>query len=334
MIDMIMIPINYKIRLEHTLMERTENYIERQFFALGTINYIKIFGCKSERLLDQAVDRVSVIEQHMSAFLMDSDISHINAAAGTGSVSIHRDTMLLLKRGTEFSHLSEGAFDITVRPLVELWGIGKKKNYVPEKQELQSALKLVNYKDLVLDEANSHAALKQPGQAIDLGGIAKGYAADEVKRLLKDNQVSSALINLGGNIVTIGKRPEGGLWQIGLQNPLARTGEYLGKLSVSEKTIVTSGSNERFFIRDGIRYHHILDSKTGYPASSSLLSVTVVCDCSMDADALTTALFVLGVREGMQLLKKYHADAIFITENLGLYLTEGLINHFTITKSA
>lgn len=315
-------------------MEKTRNYIDKEFHALGTINYIKIYDYFDESVLQQAVSRVNEIEQHMSAFLKGSDISRINGKAGEGFVEIHKDTLLLLKRGTSFSNLSDGAFDMTVRPLVELWGIGKKQNYIPSDKEIHSILKLVNYKDLILDEKNNLAMMKHPGQSVDLGGIAKGYAADEVKRILKENHVTSAIINLGGNVITIGNRPDGELWKIGIQNPMAKTGVFLGKLSVSEKTIVTSGSNERFFIKDGVRYHHILDAKTGFPANSSLLSVTVVSDCSMDADALTTALFVLGLKDGIQLLKKYHAEAIFVAENLGLYLTEGLINNFTINKSA
>jgi thiamine biosynthesis lipoprotein len=315
-------------------MEKMQRYIDKEFYALGTINYIRIYDCFDEAILTKAVDRVKEIEQHMSAFLPDSDISKINLSSGKGSVKVHKDTMSLLQRGTYFSKLSDGAFDMTVRPLIELWGIGKKKNYIPACQEIRDTLKLVNYKDLVVDEKQNLAAMKYAGQSVDLGGIAKGYAADEVKRILEENNITSAVINLGGNVVTMGNRPDKGLWQIGLQNPLAKTGQYLGKLSVSGKTIVTSGSNERFFIKDGIRYHHILDARTGYPAKSSLLSVTVVCDCSMDADALTTSLFVLGVKDGMHLLKQYHADALFVTENLGLYLTEGLINYFTINKSA
>lgn len=313
-------------------MVDSKHYIEKQFFALGTINYIKIYDCYDEAILQLAVDRVNEIEQHMSVFLQGSDISNINSNAGNGLVSIHEDTMQLLKLGTSFSVLSDGAFDMTVRPLVELWGIGKKKNYIPTQEEIHAALQLVCYKDLFLDETNIKAGMRNPGQSVDLGGIAKGYAADEVKRILKENHVNNALINLGGNVLTMGKRPDETPWQIGIQNPLAPTGNNFGNLSLSEKTIVTSGSNERFFIKDGIRYHHIIDAKTGSPAQSSLLSVTVVCDCSVDADALTTALFVLGLEAGVNLLHRYNADAIFITNNLGLYLSEGLKDCFTIAN--
>jgi len=305
-------------------------YIDRCFNALGTVNYIKIYNCENEEIIDLAVNRVFEIEQMMSAFKENSDIGRINRNSGNGLTEVHQDTLKLLNRAAEFSKMSSGAFDVTIRPLVELWGIGKKQNFIPEKHEISKVKKLVNYNDILLDNAGSSAALKHPGQAVDLGGIAKGYAADEVRRILNENNIVNALINLGGNIVTMGTRPDGTPWQVGVQNPLAPTGKYAGTLGLSDKTIVTSGSNERFFIKDGIRYHHIIDPRTGKPAQSSLLSVTAVCDCSMDADALTTALFILGIERGLELLEKLQAQAVFITESHKIIITAGLRENFKV----
>lgn len=305
-------------------------YIDRCFSALGTVNYIKIYNSGKEEIIELAVNRVFEIEQMMSAFKLNSDIGRLNINSGNGFTGVHQDTMKLLNRAVEFSEMSSGAFDITVRPLVELWGIGRKKNFIPDKHEINKVKKLVNYRDVLLDNAGSGAALRNAGQAVDLGGIAKGYAADEVKRILLENKIEKALINLGGNIVTIGTRPDGQVWQVGVQNPMASSGKYLGTLGLSDKTIVTSGSNERFFIKDGIRYHHILDPRTGKPARSSLLSVTAVCDCSMDADALTTALFILGIERGLELLEKLKAQAVFVTENLNIIVTTGLKDNFKV----
>lgn len=186
--------------------------IERSFYSLGTLNNIKIFNCKNELLLDMAQNRVNEINDRMSAFKPESDISKINSASGKGFAEIHEDTIKLLARAIEFSKITAGAFDITIRPLVELWGIGKKNNYIPSDDEIENAKKLVNYKDIVLDYANCRAMLTNPNQCIDLGGIAKGFAADEVKRILVEGNVDCALINLGGNIITIGNRPDGSLW--------------------------------------------------------------------------------------------------------------------------
>lgn len=312
--------------------QNDETIAEKVFYALGTINLIKIFDHVEGSVIDLAVERVHQIEQRMSAFLPGSDIFEMNKNAGNGYTRIHKETFRLLERGNYFEELTGGAFNMMVRPLVELWGIGKKGNYVPEEKEIKRIRKLVDYKSLLLDKKNCLAALKHPGQALDLGGIAKGYAADEVKRILTKNKVKNALINLGGNVLTLGQHPDGDLWRIGIQNPLKPTGSYLGTLSMTDKTIVTSGCNERFFMKGGIRYHHILDPRTGSSARSSLLSVTVVADCSTDADALTTALFVLGLRDGIPLLRRQKAEAIFITENLGIYLTDGLKNLFSIKQ--
>jgi len=303
---------------------------ERIFYALGTLNQIKIFDRLDEQLLDIAVQRVLEIETLMSAFKTDSDVSKINQNAGKGFVSIQAETYRLIKRSLAFSKMSDGAFDITVRPLVELWGIGKKKNYIPTEEELICTGKLVDYRKLILDKNNHRAALRDNGQAIDLGGIAKGYAAEEIKRIFAENKVKSALINLGGNIVAIGSQPDGKVWKIGIQNPCAPTGKYFGFLSIIDKTIVTSGINERFFMKDGIRYHHILDPRTGMPASNKILSVTVICDCSTDADALTTTLFVIGAEHGMELVKKLKTEAIFVTESLDIIASIGLKDKFNL----
>lgn len=309
------------------------NCISRNFFSLGTVNTIKIYNCDDKELLERAVTRVNEIDDLMSAFKVDSDVSILNRNSGKGFIDIHPDTFKVLNRSIEFSQMSSGAFDITIRPMVELWGIGKKKNFIPCEDEINKVKKLVNYKGVLLDKSNCRACLEIPGQSIDFGGIAKGFAADEVKKILVEGNVENALINLGGNIVTIGNRPDGRPWQIGIQNPLEATGSHLGILNVSDKTIVTSGCNERFFMKDGIRYHHILDPRTGMPAKTTALSITAVADCSMDADALTTALFILenGFRENsFHLASSFNAEVIIIKSDDNVLITDGLKENFKV----
>lgn len=307
-----------------------ESCKHRQFEALGTFNEIRIYDCFDDTLLEKAVNRVLEIDDRMSAFKKYSDISNLNRNAGIKPVKVHSETLNLLILSKKISELSGGAFDITVRPVVELWGIGRKYNFIPTKREINKVKKYVNYKDLIIDEKNSSAYLKKVGEAVDLGGIAKGYAADEVKRILVQEEATSAIINLGGNIVTIGERPDSMQWCIGIQNPTAVTGNYFGLLYVSDKTVVTSGVNERFFIKDGIRYHHIIDPRCGKPAKSSLLSVTAVCESSVIADALTTAAFVLGIQRGSKLLQEFDAEAVFVTDELNVIATNGLKSNLTI----
>lgn len=307
-----------------------DNTIEKTFFALGTVNSIRLFNCDNTEIIEKAVQRVYEIDDIMSAFKSDSDISKISRNAGGALQKVHKETFELIKKAVEFGKLSNGTFDITMRPLIELWGINKKDNFIPSEFEIQEALKLVNYQDIILDEKNHSVALNNFGQALDLGGIAKGYAADEVKRILLENGIESALINLGGNVVTIGKKQDGQEWKVGIQNPQAPTGEYLGVLTATNKTIVTSGCNERFFIKDGITYHHILDPRTGSPAQSDLLSVTAVCSCSADADAITTALFILGPEKCTDILNKLKVETIFITKDMSIIVSNGLLDNFKV----
>lgn len=305
-----------------------ENGRTVSFYALGTANFITAFGCVGDSAIRLARDRVLEVDDEMSAFKPGSDISILNDSSGCGPVRLHGETVALLNRALEYSRLSGGAFDCTVRPLTKLWGIGKKGDYVPTVREITELLPFIGYNGLEIDAEESTAALAIKEMAVDLGGIAKGFAADEAKRILAECGVVSALVNLGGNIATLGCRPDGHPWRIGIQNPLAATGEFLGVLSVSDKTVVTSGCNERFFIRDGVRYHHILDPRTGRPAQSGLLSVTAVCGSSTDADALTTALFVLGRERGTALLQKTGAEAVFISDDLAITATDGLAGTF------
>lgn len=308
--------------------EKYNKKYEISFLALGTLNTISAFGVKSEEALNAARKRVLEIDDRMSAFKYDSDIMKINRNAGSEAQNINIDTLNLLKRALDFSKASKGAFDITIRPLTALWGFGTKQNYIPGKVEIEEVLPLVNYKDVILDDKRCTAFLRNKGQAIDLGGIAKGYAADEVKRILLQYNIKNALINLGGNIMTMGNNPSGAPWRIGIQNPLAVRGQYIGTVTATNQTIVTSGSNEQFFIKDEVRYHHIIDPRTGYPTKNELLSVTVLCESSTDADALTTALFVSDISEAATLLKDNNAEAIFIMQNQDIFITEGVVNNF------
>ena len=295
-----------------------KHFMDRMFCAMGTINAIKTFDGEEEALTG-AVERVLELDDRMSAFKKSSDVSLLRENAGCGFVRLHRDTFGLLRRAREFSALSAGTFDVTVRPLIELWGIGKKANYIPSEREIEAARSLTGYKSILLCENSSYAALEHPGQSVALGSAAKGYAADEVKRILLENGVTSGMINLGGNVAAIGSRPDGSPWRVGIQNPLAPSGQYLCVLSVRDKTVVTSGVNERFFIKGGVRYHHIMDPRTGKPAQNGFLSVSVAASDSAAADMLSTALFILGPSEGGPLLKRFGAGAVFITKDMKIH---------------
>ncbi len=294
---------------------------EKTFPALGTLNNIRIWDARDSRIFDKVVQRVTEIERRMSAFLPDSDISRIRACAGRGFAAIGEDTFRLIQKAVGFSALSDGAFDVTLRPLVELWSIGENGGRIPSDSEIAETLCLAGYRDIEIREDSFEASLKSPGQALDLGGIAKGFAADEAGRILRESGVRSAIVNFGGNILTIGEKPDGQPWKIGILNPFAARGRHLCILEASDEAVVTSGGSEQFFIKDGIRYHHILDPRSGRPAQSGLLSVTVVGPSSVDADALSTALFVLGPEKGIPLLRTAGAEARCASSSLSRFLS-------------
>jgi len=241
----------------------------------------------------------------------------------------------VLETALRYAELTGGAFDPTIGPLVKLWGIGSETQRVPDKAEIAVALELVNYRDLIIDRNSGTAFLRRRGMEIDLGGIAKGYAADEAARIAREGRVKRGIIDLGGNIYALGWRNERGSvpWRIGVQNPFSNRGESLGMLKVHDTSVVTSGVYERFFVNesDGTRYHHIFSTADGYPADNGLLSVTIVCGRSIDADALSTAVFAMGYERGKVLINSLpNAEAVFVFSDRTVKITEGLSGIFSL----
>lgn len=299
--------------------------MKKIFFALGTINTIETAGNDNGQALLEAALRVMELDDRLSAFKPDSEISRINQAAGKRSVPVHPDTMLIIKTAIKYAEFSDGAFDITIRPLVELWGAGSKLNLLPSPAKIEQARQLVNFRDILLDEQACSVMLKRQDQALDLGGIAKGYAADEARRILLAHGVYEALINLGGTVEIIGAART-----VGIQHPQLPTGTPMGRVSISDQAVVTSGTYEKFFVKDGIRYHHLLDPRTGLPADSGLCSVTIIGDSAMVLDALTTAALVLGLEAGSALAASCGLQAIFVNDEQGVFAAQGLKDHFSL----
>ena len=239
-------------------------------------------------------ERLNDIENKMSVNIENSEIYNINKNAGDKPTKVSEETFALIKKAVSFGELSGGAFDISLGPVIKLWGIGTENQRIPDKSEITKALQLTGYKKIIIDNENQSIFLKDKGMGLDLGGIAKGHAADEIKRILEENDVKSAIIDLGGNIIAHGNKTDGTEWKVGIQDPYSERNHYLGVLNVSDSTIVTSGTYERFFIENNVRYHHIFDAKTGYPCDNEVMAVTIVADISEDADALSTAVLFGG----------------------------------------
>ncbi len=293
------------------------------FTAMDT--YMEITAYTSdESVLDEAEQEILRLEALLSVTDEGSEIYAINHADGE-SVEVSEETYDLLSLALELAEETDGAFDPTIYPLVEAWGFTTGDYRVPEEDEIQTLLGLVDYTKVKL----SVGSVTLPTDTeLDLGAIAKGYAADMVCALLEDAGVESALLYLGGNIQAIGTKPDGSAWRIGIQAP--ESSEYIGVLSVSDAAVVTSGGYERYFTGDdGETYWHIIDPATGYPADSGLLSVTIIADSGSYADALSTALFVMGAEEAIAFWQEHSDfDMVLLTESGEVYVTDGVYEEF------
>ena len=302
-------------------------YYNTTGFGLGTIIEQK-FAAESADDANQFFCRINEtlrkVESEMSYFIAGSSVSQLNLSDGKSSVKIDSDTFAVLEAADAFYKLSGGAFDVTAAPLTALWRDCINSKTVPEAWAIQSLMPLVSGSHLKLDQ-NSLTARIGHGQSVDLGGIGKGFAADLAIKAYRELGVTSALINLGGNVQTLGKKTDGEPWMIGIQNPRSARGEFIAGLALENESAVTSGDYEKYFVVNGIRYHHIIDPKTGYPADSGLISATVVSPSSMEADALSTAVFVSGLQHGMELIKQTpQAEGILITKEKTAFVTKGL----------
>jgi thiamine biosynthesis lipoprotein len=307
---------------------RTES--SRAEFALGTVCQITLFDRANERVYHDVFARIREIENLMSVNIPGSDVSRVNAAAGIEPVQVREDVYTVIERALYFAEISGGALDPSVGLLVSLWGIGGDNPRVPKREEIDEALSLTNWRDIELDPVTRTVFLKRRGMALDLGAIAKGYAADEAAAIIKNSGIERAIVDLGGNIVILGENKDKRPWRVGIQNPLEKHGVYLGILQITEQTVVTSALNERFFEEDGRRYHHILSTSDGYPAENGLLSVTIIAHNSMDADALSTAVFVSGYERGKELVESMPGtEAVFILDDSTVRITPGV--NFTLT---
>lgn len=296
---------------------------EAVYTGMGTEIAHRAFGRHSMEALQVIENESQRLEHLFSRFLPDSDISRINRSAGIKCEKAGPETYEILSRALECSVISQGLFDITIGPLIDLWDY-KRIMEPPARNKIELVLPLVNYKDLKLDANKKTAALGISGQSVDLGGIAKGFSSDRFMEIFREYGVTSAFSNIGGNVSTLGSKPDGSPWRVGIRHP--RLNGLLGAVEVAGKAVVTSGDYERYFIdREGRRFHHILNPITGYPAESGLVSVSIVADSAMTADALSTAVFVAGLERGLAIIEKYtQAEAVLVDAKMKVYVTRGL----------
>lgn len=308
--------------------------VSKSDFLLGTVVEITLYDKSDESIIDKAFARIKEIETKMTINNAEtSEIIQLNNASGVNPVKVSPDTFDVLERGKYYSQATKGRFDITVGSIVKLWNIGTEYAAIPDPKILEQKRELINYNKLILDKANLTAYLEDKGMQVDLGAIAKGYAADEVAKVLVANGVHHAIINLGGNVLTVGGNMQDKPWKIGIQDPFNPRGDYIGIITVNDETVVTSGTYERYFIgKDGKRYHHILDPRTGYPADNDIASVSVITKKSVDGDGNSTSLLLLGLNEGLKFVEQEGFGAIFITYDKKVYITPDLKDRFVVTN--
>ncbi len=308
-----------------------DNDYSRAEFMLGTVISINTFGAASNELYDSLFERALEIERKMSISTdqySDTELLRVAAAAGSDMpmVAASEETLDVAERALYYSALSNGAFDPTIAPVASIWAEALKQKTPPSDDAVLEALALVDWNAARIDRAAGALGLPTAGMGFDVGGIAKGFAADEAASLLLAAGVERALLDFGGNILLVGSKSDGTPWRIGVQHPRSGRGEYVAVVeSDGDEAVVTSGDYERFFIFDGRRYHHLIDPATGYPVESETLSVVTITATSIDADALSTAFFVMGVEKGYRLAESLDGvEAIFVTDMNRLIATPGL----------
>ncbi len=269
-----------------------------------------------------AFARITRVDDLMSTYKPMSNLSRINAASGIAPVPADPEVIENIEDASYVSRLTGGAFDVTVGPLVNAWEIGSKDAHIPSPGTIKRALSLVGRQNIVVDRKAGTVFLKKRGASIDLGAIAKGYASDRAVAALLEDGIKGGIVACAGDIKTFGTKPDGSPWTVGIQNPRGPEGAVVAKLPLTDTAISTSGDYERFFIKDGKRYCHIMDPHTGYPASG-LMSVTVLAKDSWLADSMGTALFVLGPKKAYALALKHPELEVLMITDSGKVLATG-----------
>lgn len=301
-----------------------EQIAKKIFQAFGTINSITISGNYNVDILEYIKQRMLQLHNSFSFFDPNSEISQINQKAGIHPVPVSKDTISLLSLALDYASDTKGSFDVTTGAVSELWKNAIREEKLPLEAQIKHCKKLCGIQNLELDPIYETAFLRKKGMKIDLGGIVKGYAADEARRILQEYGVQNAKINFGGTVVIIGKKQK-----IGIQHPFKHTGSTMARVMLENKAIVTSGSYEQYFFHQGKRFHHIIDPHTGKPTCSGLLSVTLIGDEAAQLDAFATGICCLGLKNGALIAQQHGISAIFVTEDGCVQITPELQAHFS-----
>lgn len=308
--------------------EQQAEPVSKTGILMDTVVTITLYDKSDPALIDLAFDEITRLETLLSVTKEGSDLARLSEAAGKAWVEIAPETEEVLLMAKEYTVLSNGHFDITAGPLIDLWNIHDREGHYPTQDELNEVLPLIDNDSLQVE--NGKAFLSRAGMKANLGAIAKGYIADRVKELLEEQGVQRAILDLGRNILLIGGKSDDTGFGIGVQDPNDEQNVLIGAVTVSDKSVVTSGTNERYFIYEGKTYHHILDPFTGFPAENGLSSVTILSDSSARGDALSTTCLLLGQEKGLELIESLEGiEALFISDDGTVTESSGFDAYYT-----
>ncbi|MCM1155279.1 MAG: FAD:protein FMN transferase [Roseburia sp.] len=313
--------------------------VSQSGFYFDTVIQVTIYDAAQKDCLDGCMELAKKYEKILSPTVEGSDVWNINHSGGA-PVTVSEETVTLLKTALSYCEMTEGKIDITIEPVNRLWDFHADNpvsdnpgssnvsdisgtTRIPDEKELAEAVSHVDYHNLIID--GDTVTLRDPESAVSLGFIAKGYIADKMKEYLVSQNITSAIINLGGNLLAVGSRPDGSPFQFGIQKPFDEHGSVIAVLPVTDISAVSSGVYERYFYEDDVLYHHILDSNDGYPVQNGLFGVTILSESSLMGDALSTTCFVLGLDEGMALVESLEdVEAVFITQDYEVVYSSGI----------
>lgn len=317
---------------------KEEPYSDEEFL-LGTYVRIRVYDKGKEKAIAPAMKRIKKLGDKITINQSGSEIDALNAQAGKKPVKVSKDIYGLLKQAYKYSDESKGGFNMAIGAITQLWRIGFSDARKPAQSEIDEALKHIDYHKIKFNDEKQTVYLEEKGMIVDLGAIAKGYIADEAVAVLKKYKVRSAVVDLGGNVFVVGHSNRGidQDWNVGVQDPNKARGSILGSIKEADKTIVTSGIYERYLEVDGKKYHHIFDSKTGYPYDNDIASATIITDKSIDGDGLTTVIFDKGIKKGLEYVENQTpkgTSAIFVTRENKVYVTNDIKKSFKLNKEA
>ena len=295
---------------------------ESEIFALDTAISLKVYGSKREEVLKKLENKINELDELLSTGKETSEVSRLNE---NGKAILSVTSRELMKKSLELNKETDGLFDITIYPLMELWGFPSKNYKVPSDKEIKENLENVGSDKIVFNEATGEISFKNKGMKIDFGGIGKGYITDELVKILTEEKVESAIINLGGNVFGFNKKPDGSLWNVAIRDP-NEPENYMAAVKLENCAVITSGGYERYFEENGKIYHHILNPATGKPSDSNLKSVSIISQDGTLADALSTSLFIMGEKKAIEYWKTKgkNFDVILLTEDNRLLVSEGI----------